>query len=76
VQWPHFDLMDQVFSHKPNTVPESIVDSLALTQREDNSEENTRSPQKSEVDEVDETLFNGNKDPDGTIATVTNLAAN
>ena len=34
-------LMDRVLSHKSSTVPESIVDSLTLAQREDNSEENT-----------------------------------
>ena len=61
VEWPYFELMDRILGHKPTTVPESIVDSLAQSQDSNDSSSAIR-----EVNEVDETLFGENSDT-GTI---------
>ena len=44
--------MDRILGHKPTTVPESIVDSLAQIQGNNDS-----SPEITAVNEVDKTLF-------------------
>ena len=64
VEWPYFELMDRILGHKPTTVPESIVDSLAQSQ-----DNNDSSPEISEVNEVDETLFGENSDTGTTTST-------
>ena len=39
VQWSYYDVMDQILGHKPSSVPESVVDSLAFTQSRENTSE-------------------------------------
>ena len=56
--------MDRILGHKPTTVPESIVDSLAQSQ-----DNNDSSPEISEVNEMDETLFGENSDTGTTTST-------
>lgn len=58
--------MDQILGHKPSTVPESVVDSLTLTQSEDNTSENPEVPE--DVNEVDETVFADDSNLDETVA--------
>ena len=53
--------MDQILGHKPSTVPESVANSLALTQSRENTNEN---PEEPEVDEADETLFGEDSNAD------------
>ena len=62
LQWSYYDVMDQILGHKPSTVPESVVDSLALTQSRENTSE---SP---EAQEVDKTLFGEDGNTDETVA--------
>lgn len=64
VEWPYFELMDRILGHKPTTVPESIVDSLAQSQDSNDSSSEIR-----EVNEVDETLFGENSDTGTTTST-------
>ena len=66
VQWNYFCIMDQILGHKPSTVPESVVDSLALTQSKDNTSENPEVPE--DVNEVDETVFADDSNLDETVA--------
>ena len=62
VQWSYYDVMDQILGHKPSTVPESVVDSLALTQSRETISESPETP------EVDETLFGEDSNADETVA--------
>ena len=66
VQWNYFRVMDHILGHKPSTVPESVVDSLALTQSEDNTSENPEV--REDVNEVDETVFADDSNLDETVA--------
>lgn len=65
-QWSYFDIMDWILGHKPTTVPECVVDSLALMQNEGNTRESPEVPE--EVNEVDETLFGEENNGDETVA--------
>ena len=64
VEWPYFELMDRILGHKPTTVPESVIDSLAQSQ-----DNNDSSPDIREVNEVDETLFGETSDTGTTTST-------
>jgi len=59
-----FDTMDEVMIHKPSTVPESVVDSLAFTQPKENFIGTSE-----QLDEVDETFFGGDSDAAAPVPT-------
>ena len=61
--------MDRILGHKPTTVPKNIVDSLAQSQRNNDS-----SPEMREVSEVDETLFGENSDTGTTTLLTSNTS--
>ena len=65
VEWLYFELMDRILGHKPTTALKSIVDSLALSQGNNDS-----SPEMREVSKVDENLFGENSDT-GTLVPLT-----
>ena len=75
VQWVYFDAMDQILGHKPTTVPEMVIDSLALAQTTSWESRGESSETLEELDEVDETLF-GDLDLDETIANGDETIAN
>ena len=54
--------MDQILGHKPSTVPESVTDSLALTQSRENTSKGPEAP------EVDKILFREDSNADETVA--------
>ena len=54
--------MDQIVGHKPSTIPESAVDSLALTQSRENTSKSPEAP------EADKTLFGEDSNADETVA--------
>ena len=61
VEWPYFEPMDKILGHKPTTVPEAVVDSLAdHNQSVENNGE--RPEEREEVNEVDETVFGDTSD--------------
>ena len=64
VQWSYYEAMDKILGHKPSTIPESVVDSLALTHSKETTSE---SSEVQKVNEVDETLFCEDSNPDETI---------
>ena len=64
VQWSYYDAMNKMLGHKPSTVPESVVDSLALTHSKKTTCE---SSEVQEVNEVNETLFCEDSNPDETV---------
>ena len=64
VQWSYYDAMDKILGHKPSTVPESVVDSLALTCSKENTSQSSKVP---EVNEVDKTLFVEDNNADDTV---------
>ena len=52
-EWPYFDAMDRILSHKPSSGPEVVVDSLAQSQSMDNSTcEAHEDPEDSKEDET------------------------
>ena len=57
--------MDWILGHRPSTVPESVVDSLALTQSEDHISGSPELPE--DVDEVDETVLADVSNLDDTV---------
>ena len=67
VEWPYFELMDRILGHKPTTMPESVIDSLAQSQ-----DNNDSTPGMREVNEVDETLFGENSDTGEITSTTDN----
>ena len=69
VEWPYFELMDRILGHKPTTVPESIIDSLAQSQGNNDSRTEMR-----EVSKVDKTLFGENSDTGTTISLTSNTS--
>ena len=69
MEWPYFELMDRILGDKSTTVPESIVDSLAQSQGNNDS-----SPEMREVSEVEETLFGENSDTGTTISLTSNTS--
>ena len=56
--------MDRILGHKPSTIPESVVDSLAFTHSKETTSE---SSEVQEVNEVDETLFCEDSNLDETV---------
>ena len=76
VQWAYFDAMDQILGHKPTTVPEMVIDSLALAQSTSAESRGESSETLEELDEVDETLFGRDLDLDETIANADETIAN
>ena len=67
VEWPYFELMDRILGHKRTTIPEIIVDSLALRQGYTGS-----NPEMREVSEVDKILFGESSDTSTTISLTSN----
>ena len=65
LQWNYFDAMDRILGHRPSTVPESVVDSLALTQSEENISGSPELPE--DIDEVDETVLADVSNLDDTV---------
>ena len=64
VQWSYYEAMDRILGHKPSTIPESVVDSLAFTHSKETISE---SSEVQEVNEVDETLFCEDSNLDETV---------
>jgi len=64
--------MDQILGHKPTTLPECVIDSLALTQSEENmSESPEQDPEiPDSANGVDETVFGEDNIADDTVAPV------
>ena len=67
VQWSYYEAMDKILGHKPSTVPESVVDSLALTHSKETTSESSEVQEVNEVNKVDETLFCEDSNPDETV---------
>ena len=63
-QWSYYEAMDRILGHKPSTIPESVVDSLAFTHSKETTSE---SSEVQEVNEVDETLFCEDSNLDETV---------
>ena len=61
VQWSYYDVLDQILGNKPGTVPQSVVNDLALTQSKENTSENPETP------EMDESLFGEDSNADETV---------
>ena len=62
MEWQYFEPMDKILGHKPTTVPEAVVDSLATqNQSVENDEE------REEVTKVDETILFGDTSDSGTV---------
>ena len=58
--------MDKILGHKPTTVPEAVVDSLA-TQNQSVENDDERQEEREEVTKVDETILFGDTSDSGTV---------
>ena len=74
MEWPCFDPIDRILGHKPTTVPEAVVDSLAL-HSQSQKDGDQRVEVREDVNKVDETLFGDTSDSATMTSTSTDTSA-